>query len=381
MPGMARRPRHRLVALAATALVALVAGAVAGSGGPQPTLQQRIRHAVAQAPQRAAPRIAPRRLAGAVIVERFHGSALPAYVARDLAARRAAGVILFRENAPAPGPTAALTRAIRRAAPDAIVCTDQEGGAIRTLSWAPPSPPQSGIPSPVAAAVEARAAAAGLRRAGVNVTLAPVADLSAPGTLMRSRAFPGGPAQVARIVAAAVRAYRGTGVLPTVKHFPGLGGATANTDLAPVTIATAAATLGATDLPPFQAAIAAGVPLVMVSHALYPALDPRNVASQSPAIVEDLLRRRLGFRGVAMTDSLEARAVSSRLPPGRAAIRSVRAGVDLILTTGAGSHVRVLRALSAEARRDPAFRARLAQAATRVAALRRSLAPHSGKGA
>ena len=112
----------------------------------------------------------------------------------------------------------------------------------------------------------------------------------------------------------------------------------------------------------------------MMSHARYPALDPDAIASQSHAIVTGLLREKLGFRGVVMTDSLEAKAVTADAGPEVAAVRSMRAGVDLILTTGPGSHIRVLRALVAEARRDPAFRKRLEQAAGRVTALQSSLA-------
>jgi beta-N-acetylhexosaminidase len=90
--------------------------------------------------------------------------------------------------------------------------------------------------------------------------------------------------------------------------------------------------------------------------------------------VTGLLRGTLGFRGVAVTDSLEAKAVTVDSGPGPAAVRSVRAGIDLVLTTGRGSYIRVLRALRAEAERDPAFRTRLTEAAGRVIALQRSLA-------
>ena len=90
----------------------------------------------------------------------------------------------------------------------------------------------------------------------------------------------------------------------------------------------------------------------MASHALYPALDSHHIASQSRYVLGRLLRERLGFRGVIVTDSLEARAVTLRPGPGTAAVRSVRAGADLVLTTRAGSHLRVLRALQFAARFD-----------------------------
>jgi beta-N-acetylhexosaminidase len=170
-----------------------------------------------------------------------------------------------------------------------------------------------------------------------------------------------------------VRGYRGTHVAATVKHFPGLGAATENTDDAPVSLTRTPQQLLGEDLPPFRAAIAARVPLVMASHALYPALDEKAIASQSRYVLQRLLRERIGFGGVVVTDSLEARAVTERASPAVAAVRSVRAGADLILTTGAGSHLRVLRAIIAEARRSPAFRRRVAESAARVIALKRDL--------
>lgn len=306
----------------------------------------------------AAPSLPARRLAGQVILMRFAGNPPQSYVEPALRRGEAAGVILFRDNATSPAASRALTARLQRAGGgDLLIAADQEGGAIRILPWAPPSRAQSEIPSTTAAYSAGRAAAAALRRNGVNLNLAPVADRPGPGTLMRTRAFGSG-----RFVAPAVRAYRGTGVAPTLKHFPGLGAASANTDNARVTTRP--------DVGPFRAGIRAGAPAVMLSHAVYPGLDRSAVASQSRRIVTGLLKGRLGFAGVAMTDSLEAYAVRSRMSMERAAVRSIRAGIDLIVTTGAGTHLRVLRALTREGRRSPAFRARLADAAERVNALR-----------
>jgi len=109
----------------------------------------------------------------------------------------------------------------------------------------------------------------------------------------------------------------------------------------------------------------------MVSHARYPALDPGRIASQSPRIVSGLLRGELGFEGVVVTDSLEADAVLRTGRLEQTAVRSVRAGVDLLLTTGRGSYLRVTRALEAAARRSARFAARLREAGARVERLRR----------
>lgn len=209
----------------------------------------------------------------------------------------------------------------------------------------------------------------------MNVALAPVADVpSVSDAALAGRAFGRAPRAVAESVADAVAGYDGSGVAATAKHFPGLGGTRVNTDAAPATVRRSAAAIERVDLLPFRAAIAAGVPLVMVGHARYPALDAQRIASQSRPVIGGLLRRRLGFRGVVVTDSLEARAVLARTPVDAAALRSIRAGADLALTTGRGSWIRVYRRLLARARGSAAFRTRVRESAARVLALQRSLA-------
>jgi beta-N-acetylhexosaminidase len=160
-------------------------------------------------------------------------------------------------------------------------------------------------------------------------------------------------------------------VAATVKHFPGLGRAGANTDDEPVTLDTSARELQS-DLTPFRRAIEAGVPLVMTSHALYTALDREAIASQSKAVL-GILRDELGFNGVVVTDSIEAQAVLARSGVAEAAERSVEAGADLVLMTGSASWNEVQPRLVARARRDRTFRARVDESAGRVIALKRML--------
>ena len=186
---------------------------------------------------------------------------------------------------------------------------------------------------------------------------------------MATRSFEGDERGVAARTRASIRGLRAGGVAGTAKHFPGLGGATVNTDDGPATVRTPIAR----DLVPFRAAIAQAVPLVMLSHASYPELDARSIASQSRPIVTELLRRRLGFEGVIVTDSLEADAVLARSGVAEAAERSIRAGADLILMTGSASWNEVFPRLVAAARADPAFRERIRASAARVLALKRAL--------
>jgi beta-N-acetylhexosaminidase len=309
------------------------------------------------------------RQVGRVIVLRFHGTSVPAYVRRALRAGRASGAILFHDNVASPGQLRALTRTLRRAGgPGTLVAVDQEGGPIRIVGWAPPADaaPAQGAE----AGAEAHAGATALRGLGINVSLAPVADVpSVPGSVIAGRALGTTPPAASRAVVAAVRGWRAGRVAPAVKHFPGLGGARVNTDDGSVSIRRSRGALEQ-DLAPFRAAVRAGVPLVMVSHAVYPALDADHIASQSRAIATDLLRGRLRFKGVAITDSLEADAVRATGQVDRAAEASLRAGVDLLLTTGQGSAIRVHRRLLAVARRDARLRARLREAGARVERLR-----------
>ena len=372
--------RRRLAALAVAAGLALIVGIAvgAGSGDDAPKTPAAATQDTPARPRAAAvgaaAKLSLRKQVGQLIVMRFNGAGPPAYVPRALRAGRAAGVILFEDNVASRPALEALVAKLQRAAGGAaLVATDQEGGAIRNLPWAAPATGQAAAATAERARDDARAAARDLRAAGVNVNLAPVGDVAGAGSVMSGRAFPGDAEQVAALTRAAVEGYRGTRVAATVKHFPGLGAASENTDDAPVSLTRSPQQLLGEDLPPFRAAIAARVPLVMASHALYPSLDPDAIASQSRYVLHRLLRERLGFRGVVVTDSLEAKAVTERAGPAVAAVRSVRAGADLILTTGAGSHLRVLRALVAEAQRSPAFRKRVEESAARVLALKKDL--------
>ena len=216
----------------------------------------------------------------------FDGNSPPAYVRAALQEGHVAGVILFGGNVVSQEQLRSLTRQLQLAAGDAaLVATDQEGGSIRIIRFAAPRTGQAVQSTPGAAPAAARAAARDLRSLGVNVNLAPVADVATfPGSFAAGRAYPGDSRAVAALVRAAVEAYRAGRVASTVKHFPGLGPARENTDDAAVTIDLPRPELDP-GLEPFRAAIGAGAPLVMVSHALYPALDGRWIVSQSPLAI------------------------------------------------------------------------------------------------
>lgn len=389
--------RRRRIALLLIAALALAVGIAIGAGrggddspaeprrSPTPTTRTTEREArstptPAERAQAKVARMSLERQVGELLVISFSGTTPPQYVLDALRGGRAAGVILFGPNAPSADSVRALSARVQRAAGgDAIVSLDQEGGEIRTLDFAPPPRGQASQPDPAAAAASARAAAAALRDVGVNVTLGPVADVAVvPGSFMASRVYPGDPEAVARSVAAAVGTYRRAGIETTPKHFPGVGGATQNTDFGSAAIERSRAQFVAEELVPFRAAIDAGAGIVMVGHARLPQVDGDRIASQSRAVVDGLLRRELAFGGVVMTDSMEAEAVDAATPGdadvGAAAVRALDAGCDLLLLTGAGSFPLVRDAVLAAARADRRIRARVAESAARVVLLRERLA-------
>ncbi len=226
------------------------------------------------------------------------------------------GVLVQRWNARAPRPKHAL------------VFVDQEGGEVRAFADAPPSQPASSYRSAADAAAAGRATRRALRRRGVHVDLAPVLDLRGP---LGSRHF--------RRPELGVAFARGLGDAACVKHFPGLGTAAFSTDERPHVDGR----IRAVDLAPFRAAIRAGVQCVMTSHAFYG--GARYRASISPETYTRL--RRLGFDGVAITDSL---SIVRMAPVERWSRQAVRAGADLLLFTSPAHARRAIAALTPLAR-------------------------------
>ncbi len=370
--------RRRLLALLTGCLVALVTGIEVGSrsGGDAGSLASARGDGESDDPVRGAvDELSLRQQVGQLVMLRFDGTERPTYVQEALRAGEAAGAILFGDNVLSAQQLRALTGSLQQAAGrSALVAVDQEGGEIRIVPFAAPEPAPGAIARPAEAERFARQGGHDLDRLGINVNLAPVGDVaSVPGSVVAGRAYPGEADAVGELVAAATRGHRRGGVASTAKHFPGIGAAELNTDDAAVTIKRPGAEIEAVDLEPFRAAIDAGVELVMAGHALYPALDGRRIASQSSPILKGVLRGELGFRGVIVTDSMEAEAVLSRSTTPEAAVRAVAAGADLMLTTSSGSYMPVFKRLLREAKRSERFRARVEESAARVLELKQRL--------
>jgi beta-N-acetylhexosaminidase len=373
---VARRRRNLLLALGAAAAVAgVIVGAGTGGddGGGSADDAERARTPPPSCPAEIASD--PRRLAGSAVVVRMEDTATDDLVAL---ARRGelGGVILFPSAGIAPGALADEVDRLRDAAreegfPEPLVLIDQEGGAVKRLPTEPPEiAPAEMARADGAETARAQGLATGraLARVGIDVDLAPVLDLGTPGSFVAERTFGADPGEVSELGVAFAAGLEQAGVAATVKHFPGLGEASANTDLGSSLVDAARRQLDP-GLRPFRAAIEASVPLVMLSNATYAAYDADHPASLSPRVVHSLLRP-MGFSGVVITDDLGAGAiVAAGLDEGEAAVAAARAGADLLLfalTDGAAAR----EALTAAQRGDPGLRASLTGACDRVSALR-----------
>jgi beta-N-acetylhexosaminidase len=338
------------------------------------------------------PVLTPEQMAGQRVIYSYGGLTPPASLLGWIRHGEAAGVIFFGGNIASTAQIASVIKELDRANAAAsnplrtlplLLMTDQEGGVVRRLPGAP-VPSERDIGESPDPAAQARAAGRGAGRnlagAGLNVNLAPVLDVyRAPGNFddQFGRSYSMNPRVVATLGADFIRSQQATGVAATAKHFPGLGAAdaTGNTDLRPVTLDVSLAELRAVDEFPYRAAIAAGVKLVMLNWAVYPALDASHPAGLSPAIVNGELRQRLGFTGVTITDGLEAGALQPFGGIGRRARLAAAAGMDLILCSGqkagegATARAALASALHSGALTGPAFSAALA----RISALRSGL--------
>jgi len=277
---------------------------------------------------------------GQLMVVRMHGRVPSQSFLGRIRRGEIGGVVLFADNYGARGP-AHLARTLQRAArqggqPPLLIAIDQEGGFVKRLPGAPSlAPPQ--MRSATIAHAQGFATARSLRQFGVNLDLAPVLDVGRGG-FITPRTFGSTPAQVAARAPAFALGLEQGGIAASGKHFPGLGYATLSTDVSAEDVRATRAQL-IHDLAPFQAAIRAGIGTVMVSTAVYTSLAPRIPAADSSAIVAGLLRKRLGFRGVIMSDALETPAVNRYFSTAEAARRAVAAGVDLVLAAGVtGDH-------------------------------------------
>jgi beta-N-acetylhexosaminidase len=280
---------------------------------------------------------------GELMIVGVPGTNLDAATEASLRRLRPAGVILFSENFGGAEGAAHLTRALHAllgtAERPALVAVDEEGGTVSRLAHVWEVPPSaravasSGGP-PLVKDLAARTARR-LLALGFNVDFAPCADIhSDPGNpVIGVRSFGTTPSQVTACVRAAIEGFQSVGVIPVAKHFPGHGDTGLDSHIALPRVTADERMLARRDLKPFEGAIQAGVPVVMTGHVLVPALDadPTRTATLSASIVTGLLRERMGFTGVVVTDALEMAGATMLGSHGDVAVRAIEAGVDLLL--------------------------------------------------
>ncbi|HEY7208123.1 MAG TPA: glycoside hydrolase family 3 N-terminal domain-containing protein [Gaiellaceae bacterium] len=314
------------------------------------------------------------RLALGCILPGFPGHEPPEWLLRLLDAGLG-GVVLFAWNVASPEQVRSLTDALRARSPELLIGLDEEGGDVTRLEAAEGSSYPGNLALGVVDDTEltcAVAAAMGgdLARAGVNLNLAPVADVNTNprNPVIGVRSFGSDPELVARHVVAFVEGTQSQGVAACAKHFPGHGDTSVDSHLA---LPTAGGDLEAA-LVPFRAAVDAGVVAVMPGHLLVPGLDDELPASLSFRAVSGLLRGELGFDGLVVSDALEMQAVSASFGVEESAVLALAAGVDaLCLGHDLGEHAveRVVRAVVAAVEEGRLAEGRLEQACGRIRAV------------
>jgi beta-N-acetylhexosaminidase len=283
-----------------------------------------------------------RRHIGQLAIVGFKGHSLPAEV-RTLAREfDLGGVIFFARNVEAPEQVAELSRESQALADEIPlwVSVDQEGGRVARLKrpfteW-PPMATLGRVGQPDDEPLAERFAAAlatELQAVGISLDYTPVLDVhtNPKNPVIGDRALAARAEDVARLGAAIIRTLQGAGIAACGKHFPGHGDTSSDSHFEMPLIEHPPDRLEAVELVPFKAAIAAGVASIMTAHILIPALDKERPGTLSPAIVDGLLKQRLGFGGLVLSDDLEMKAISGRYGHSEATVQAIAAGCDAVL--------------------------------------------------
>jgi len=313
-------------------------------------------------------------LAGQRLMVGFDGTAFTADLEFLIADLRVGGLILFARNIKTADQVRMLIAdcqacAARSGRPPLMVAVDQEGGPVARLRQPhfPEFPAAPDISDPAEAEATARRMGRLLHDLGFTMNMAPVVDV-APGdidSIMASRAFGADPGHVGRMGAAVVAGLQAEGIMAVAKHFPGIGRTTLDSHQVQPLFEASRESIEAFDLPPFAETIHSGVAGVMLSHIRYPALDPEWPASLSTVIARDLLRDRMGFDGLVMTDDLDMGAVKPAIAIETAIARVMEADIDLALICHRSPDIETAHELLCKAMEDDAGMRRKAEVCQR----------------
>jgi beta-N-acetylhexosaminidase len=319
-----------------------------------------------------------KRRAGQRLLVGFEGAAVSDDLRKLVRELRPAGFVLFARNVAEPAQVRELNRELLSLSDPytpALRCVDQEGGRVqRVRDPATEWPAMRAVGREgVHVAQIASALAAELRAMHFDLDFAPVADVdSNPNNpVIGDRSFGDQPAEVARHVASFVTALQAGGIVACAKHFPGHGDTVQDSHETLPVVEREEPQLREVELPPFRAAVEAGVGTVMTSHVVYPAFDDEQPATLSSRIVPRLLRREMGFEGVVFSDDLEMKAIAGRTSVEDQVERSTVATVDVLLACRDAElqHALFLALVHAQ-ENDPGFHRACEDSARRVALLR-----------
>jgi beta-N-acetylhexosaminidase len=286
-----------------------------------------------------------RYMAGQRLMLGFNGTQFNDELRHIIEDIKACGIILFKRNIQNPEQVKSLCRDCQAHAqscgiPPLFIAIDQEGGIVSRLE--PPFTQFKGNPfiKSVQAAKNFAAITAGeLKNAGINMNLAPVLDVVPDKTdsIMKKRAFSGGPEIVSEFGMQMIRTFQENGIMAVAKHFPGIGRTVKDSHFFLPVLDTDFAELENFDLIPFQAAIDHDVSGIMLSHILYTGLDRKWQASLSRNIAHGLLRGHMGYDGLVMTDDLDMKAVEHDMKT--CIYRVMAAGIDIALICHKGPDI------------------------------------------
>ncbi|MEW6347536.1 MAG: beta-N-acetylhexosaminidase [Thermodesulfobacteriota bacterium] len=304
---------------------------------------------------------------GGLFMVGFEGTRFDSELSDFLAELRPAGVILFARNVEDPRQVGLLNKSVQSHClgthgEGILIGVDQEGGRVRRLRE-----PFTVFPAALELAASAdpeqavrgfaRVTATELRLTGFNLDFAPVLDVvrdtvDVGNSVIGDRSFGANPDLVARLGLIVMETFADQGVISCCKHFPGHGGTSVDSHVDLPVDDRDAGSIETTDLLPFARAVRNHAPMLMTAHVRFPGLDPESCATFSPLIVRGLLREKLGYDGVVVTDDLDMGAVTNYFSPEEACLRAILAGSDMLLICNRPEKVLDCRTRLMEALRD-----------------------------
>ncbi len=314
---------------------------------------------------------------GQLLIAGFSGHTLPQAVQNALENRRIGGVILFARNIANVKQVIKLTESILKAAPTAFISVDQEGGRVQRIRERK-IPPMFSIGQQndeILAEKVGFEIASELAKLGFNLNFAPCADVwtNPKNQVIGDRSFSSDPKVVARLSNALANGLKRGNVMPCAKHFPGHGDTLLDSHLALPTVMHDMSRLEKVELAPFRSLIRQKIPMIMTAHLLVPAIDPELPITLSKLGISRLLRQKMGYDGVVISDDLEMKAIADRFTLKQQITLGLHAEIDIFLICHTQQKWEEAFKILQELAENPEDRTLIEKAVKRVAKLKLSL--------